>query len=278
MRKASLLWLWLVLFGGAQAADLPMTVPVEFSHGRMILLGRIGETGSLRFLLDSGCTIPTLHPALMDQLKLSPSGRVRIQGIAGVERAPTYRGIQFKFGDVSYAPERVAVVPSERARRRGRDGVLDAGFFRQFVIEVLREEKTLKLHAPETFVYEGAGEVVPFRLREEIPVIEVAIVLPGKESIRAEIELDTGFVRKHGLVARVDGETSEKFGVGGSVETRSGQIPVVRLGRKELLEVQTDFFLDGSPVDEPLAGHIGMSALGQHKIIFDYQRKRLIIE
>ena len=46
----------------------------------------------------------------------------------------------------------------------------------------------------------------------------------------------------------------------------------------EITKPQTDFFQTGSPVDEPLAGHIGMGALHHYKVILDYSRKQLILE
>lgn len=267
----------------------PITIPAKFSHGRILLTARIADSKPFTFLLDSACTIPTLHPDLADDLKLSPSGRVRINGIAGEERAPTYTGIVFDFGSTTYSPRRVASVPSERNERRRRDGVLDAGFFRRFVIELAPNSGSLTLHAATNFTYNGGGTIVPFRFREEIPVVKGALVTgDGKEAIDAEFEIDTGcdsglclgetFINTHKLLEKIEGRSSEKFGVGGSVETRNGHVPALRMGEAEIKNVQTDFFLKGSPVDDPLAGHIGMGVLGKKKVIFDYPRKRLIIE
>jgi hypothetical protein len=287
MRKAAaLLALTLLTVFGAESE--PISVPFKLNHGRIILTARIGESGPLTFLLDSACTIPTLHPELVDELHLTPSGRVRINGIAGEERSPTYRGVVFDFGAASYSPRRVAAVPSERNEPRRRDGVLDAGFFRRFVVELTPGSGVLRLYAPTNFTYRGDGEVIPFRFKEEIPVVHAAIVLPESDPIDAEFEVDTGcdsglclgenFVKRHDLLGKIAGRSSEKFGLGGSVETKSGRVPLFRIGRDEIRNVQTDFFLSGSPVDDPLAGHIGMGVLGKRKVIFDYSRKRLIIE
>jgi hypothetical protein len=57
-----------------------------------------------------------------------------------------------------------------------------------------------------------------------------------------------------------------------------GRVSALRIGAFEVKNVQTDFFQTGSPVDEPLAGHIGMGVLGKQHVIFDYARKRFIIE
>jgi hypothetical protein len=281
-----------VLFGSVvsfAAESLVASVPVKFQHNRMILMAKINEKGPHSLLLDSGCTVPTLHPTLVDELGLEASGRVRIQGIAGLERAPTYRNVIFDFGEAQYKPRRVASIPSEREHSRRRDGVIGSGFFETFVVEYRPKEKVVKLHVPLRFEYNGSGEIVPFRLREEIPVIEASIELPNGSSLTGEFEVDTGcdsgvclgehFVRKHNLIEDLAGKKSEKFGIGGKVETLDARIPVLRMGQREFKKTQSDMFLDGSPVDEPLAGHIGMGVFGRAAmVILDYERKRIILE
>lgn len=277
---------------GAGMAEAPpaegAVIPITLSRGRPLLSGAIGEVKGLTFLLDSACTIPTLHPTLVDELKIEPSGRVRIVGIAGEERAPTYRNVAFDFGGARYAPRRVASIPSERAEARRRDGVIGSGFFREFVIELDAKAATLRLTAPTNFAYAGRGTVVPFSFRAEIPVLKASLAMKGREAVEGEFELDTGcdsgicvgqpFLTRHGLLSGSDGKRDEKFGVGGSVATHNTQIPTVRLAGLEATDVQADYFLEGSPVDEPLAGHIGMGFLRRYKVIFDYTRQRLILE
>ena len=273
----------------ASAGDsLVATIPVKLQHNRILVRAKLNERGPYSFLLDSACTIPTIHPGLMDELKLEASGRVRIAGIAGVERAPTYRNVVFDLGDASYKPRRVASIPSERDHSRRRDGVIGSGFFETFVVEYHPKEKALRLHMPAKFNYTGKGEIVPFRLREEIPVIDAEFELKDGSKLKGEFEVDTGcdsgiclgehFVKEHSLVKKLGGKESEKFGIGGRVETVDVKIPVFRMGAKEFKNAQADLFLDGSPVDKPLAGHVGMGVLGRTAVIFDYARKRVIIE
>ena len=272
----------------AAADSLIATIPVKMLHNRIILNAKINDSGPHTFLLDTACTIPTIHPKLVEELKLERAGRVRINGIAGMERAPTYRHVVFMLGDASYKPHRVASIPSERDHSRKRDGVIGSSFFETFVVEMRPRDKVVKLHDPQKFKYAGKGEIVPFRLREEIPVIDATIELKDGPQLKAEFELDTGcdsglcfgehYVREHSLVKKLKGKESEKFGIGGSVETVDVRIPVLRLGAKEFKNAQGDLFLDGSPVDEPLAGHIGMGVLSRGVVIFDYARKQVILE
>ncbi len=275
---------------GQQTNPAPVTVKVHLTHNRMVISGKIDDT-PLKFLLDSACTIPTLHPDVVDDLKLQPSGSVSIAGIAGEERAPTFRGVVIDMGGAIYSPRRVASIPSERSEsRRRRDGVIGSGFFRQYVVEMDPRAAVIRLYSPTNFNYAGKGEVIPFRFRrgDEIPIVEAAVVMGEKDPIQGEFEVDTGcdsglclgskFVRENKLLDSTESRASAKFGIGGSVETKSGTVPVFRLGKIDVEKPQTDFFQEGSPVDEPMAGHIGMGVFHRYKVILDYARKRLILE
>lgn len=266
----------------------PTPLPVKFSHGRAIISARVNGSEPLTFLLDSACTITTLHPSLLQQLALQQSGHVTINGIAGEERAPTYKGVTFDFAGLTYAPYRVAIVPSEAGQRRRTDGVLGYGFLRQFVVELNPATQQVQLFSPTNYTYSGKGEIVPFQFKAEIPVVKASIIISNLPPVEGEFEIDTGcdsglclgsaFVARNKLLGAVQTHSDEKFGIGGSVETESGVIPIFRLGSLEVRKAQTDFFTKGSPVDEPLAGHIGMGILHHYKVIFDYSRNRLILE
>lgn len=266
-----------------------VTLPISLTHNRARLETRINGAGPFSILLDTACTIPTLHPAVIDELKIDSTGAVRIVGIAGEERAPTYRGIVYDLGGVNYKPRRVASLPSEREHsRRRRDGVVGSSFFSRYVVEIDTAKKEVRLHVPAAFKYEGKGEIVPFEFREEIPVIEATIVIPGQPDLAGKFEVDSGcdsglcigekFVKEHKLIEAIESRTSEKFGIGGSVDTRIGKLPIVRIGKLEIEKPEADLFLDGSPVDEPMVGHIGMGLLHRYRVIFDYSRRQLILE
>jgi hypothetical protein len=52
----------------------------------------------------------------------------------------------------------------------------------------------------------------------------------------------------------------------------------LQLGATKIEKADTDFFLEGSPVDEGLAGHIGIGILNRFKVTFDYSRRQMILE
>lgn len=284
-----ILAMWAASSFAQQTNPAPITIKARMAHNRFVIPAKINDT-PLNFLVDSACTIPTLHPEVVEQLKLESSGSVEIAGIAGEERAPTYRGVVIDMGEAKYSPRRIASIPSERSEsRRRRDGVIGSGFFKQFIVEMDARAKEIRLHSPTNFTYSGRGEVIPFRFRrrDEIPIVEASIVV-SNQPIKAEFEVDTGcdsglclgakFVQENKLLESISGRRGEKFGTGGSVETTMGTVPVLRLGKQEVEKVQTDFFREGSPVDEPLVGHIGMGVFHRYKVFFDYARKQIILE
>jgi hypothetical protein len=292
--KQAPIWLlilatWAAPSFAQQTNPPPFTIKARLAHNRFVIPAKINDT-PLNFLVDSACTIPTLHPEVVQQLKLEATGGVRIAGIAGEERAPTYRGVVIDMGEAKYSPRRIASIPSERSEsRRRRDGVIGSGFFRQFVVEMDPRAREIRLHSPTNFTYAGRGEVIPFRFRrgDEIPIVEASIVI-SNQPIKAEFEIDTGcdsglclgakFVNENKLLDAVQSRSSEKFGIGGSVETKSGAVPILRLGKLDVEKPQSDFFREGSPVDEPMAGHVGAGVFHRYKVILDYARKQIILE
>jgi hypothetical protein len=170
---------------------------------------------------------------------------------------------------------------------RRPDGIFGAGFFRRFIVEI--SDKTVHLYEPASFHYDGPGEVIPFKLHGQTPVLDGTISIPERDDVQGKFELDTGctgalclgneFVKTHHLLEAA-GETrgSDRQGVGGGAEIREGHLTRLKLGGVEIDRPSTSFFTQGSPADPGHAGHIGWDALKRFKVIFDYSRERLILE
>ncbi len=267
------------------------TIPFRSQRGRVLLPATINDSGPLTFLLDTGYSITTVHPDLPDALRLRRVGRVAIDGIAGEEEAPTYAGAEFHLGPVTYAPRRVAAVPSEgqSQRRRRRDGIIGAGLFRRFVVQLDFPAGCVRLYEPDRYRAAEAAGAVPLRLRRDIPSVTATIRMPDGRVATGSFEVDTGcddgvcfaptFVAAEHLadsLARDD--AGVKRGVGGEARVRSGRVAAVRLGRNEALNVTASFFEDNSPAGDGMAGHIGMHALRQFIVTIDYSRQQLILE
>ena len=270
------------------AKSPPVSVPIVLARGRVMVPATVNGSKPLSLLLDTGYGISMIHPDLVPSLGLKRVGQITIVGIAGEEEAGAYSGAVFDLGGFTYAPRRVASLPSEaRASHRRRDGILGAGFFRRFVVEIDSRNKTLRLHEPKSFEYGGAGEVIPLQFTEDTPIIEAALVWPGRALVRGRFEVDTGcddglclgrdFVDSQQLKAEEGTGGGTKQGVGGGAQIRQGSVAQLQLGRFTLDKPPVNFFTEGSPAGKGCAGHIGMAALGHFKVIFDYSRRRMII-
>lgn len=270
-------------------APKPLTkVPINTARDRIMVPATLNGTGGLSFMLDSGFSMTMVHPELPEQLKLRRAGEITIIGIAGDEKAPTFEGAVFDVGGQKYQPRRVGSLTSDANRRRRRDGILGSGLFRQFVVELDFARKQMALYSPTNYRYAGKGEVLPLRFRRTTPIVAATISGTNGLTIAGEYEIDTGcdsgvclghdFIQKHDLLKHGETEAGGKVGVGGGTATRSGALPELRLGAMKVPRPQTDFFLEGSPVDPGFAGHIGFGVLKNFKVIFDYSRRQMILE
>ncbi len=263
---------------------------ISLRQGALLLKARVNGSDPLAFKLDTGFGITTVHPSLVESLELRRAGHITITGIAGDEQADTYAGAVFDFCGMTYEPRRVAALPSEARRRwRDRDGILGAGLFRRFVVEIDFAQELVRLHEPDQFSYAGAGEVLPLAFKKDTPIIEAVIVLPGRAAISGRFEIDTGcddcvclgheFVVANRLLENTGSVPSDRRrGVGGSAEIRQGNLVELRLGKLSVQKPSANFFLEGSPAGDGQAGHVGLGALQHFKVILDYSRKQMILE
>ena len=262
-----------------------VTLPIQLRRGHVIVPVKAGDT-NLSFLLDTGYGVTMLRADHAGSLGLQRRGSMTIVGIAGEAPADVFEGPSFEIGGKVWKPRRVAALATAEGRSRRRDGILGSGFFRTFVVAVDPKAKTLTLHDPAQFKYSGNGEVLPLRFAGSTPIVFTAVVLANGSDVKTEFEIDTGctgglcigkhFVEAHDLAPA--GRESERRGVGGGARTRSGHLPALRLGKITIDKPSADFFLEGSPADPPLAGHIGADVLNNFRVIFDYSRKQMILE
>ena len=244
---------------------------------------------NVSFKLDTGFSMTMIHPDLSATPGLRRAGEITIMDIAGEERAPTYEGTVIDLGGLKFEPRRVAALSVSGSRRR-LDGILGSGLFRQYVVEIDFVGNRLSLYPRTNFNYSGKGEIVPLRFRRghTTPITSATILTTNNTQVRGEFEIDTGcdsgvclghdFVTANHLLDDSETKGGGKFGVGGGVKTCSGYLPQLQLGNLKIEKADADFFIESSPVDEGLAGHIGIGVFKRFKVIFDYSRQQMILE
>ena len=279
-----------IVMASPETNGAPAIISFEFSRGRIMLPVRVGNSPPMSFMLDTGYTMAMISPERAEALQLKRVGEVTIAGVAGNEKAAVFSGVSFDLAGATYSPRRVAVLPSEsQSPSRRRDGILGHGLFKQFVVEIDHKAKQLRLHEPEHYEYSGPGEVIPLTFHTTTPVVEATITAPDGSTVKGRFEIDTGcsgalclghdFVEENKLIGAEDAtRNGVRRGVGGDVKTRMGHVPRLQVGTFQIDKPSANFFLEGSPVDAGFAGHIGMQVLREFKVIFDYSRRRMILE
>ena len=293
---AALFLLWCFMAPGvmraaesSNASPRHVTVPFEVRRGHVMVPTLMNGTNKLSLLLDTGYGMTMLHPDHIASASLTRSGRgITVVGIAGEERTSVFEGPGFDFRGWTWTPRRIAALTSDdRFGSRRRDGILGSGFFRRFVVELHPARKELVLHEPDTFTPSADGEVLALSFKSSTPTVEATVKLSQGREVRAVFEIDTGcdgalclgnhFVKEHGLAAAV-GNEGGRIGVGGSTRIRESRLGQLRLGRLVVEKPEVNLFLEGSPVDAPIAGHIGWDLLKQFHIVFDYSRRQMILK
>lgn len=277
-------------FNGQAAENAPLArLPFELRRGHVMVPATIQGTNKLSLLLDTGYGMTMLHPEVVNTAKLSATGRnLTIVGIAGEEPARSFEGPLFDFAGITWQPRRIAALSSDgNSRSRRRDGVLGAGFFRRFVVRIDPKLKTIELLEPASFNYAGKGDVLPLNFKSSTPSINAAVQLNATNETTAAFEIDTGCdgalcIGRHFTVEHnLDGgphTPGARVGVGGSQRIKESRLVRIKLGRFAIENPEANLFIEGSPVDPPLAGHIGWELLKNFRVIFDYSRKRMILE
>ncbi len=284
----------LFLISSAVAAEnnpSPNSVVVSYQErrGHIMVPATVNGTNKLSLMLDTGYGMTMVRSDHAEEFSLRRTGRsIRIVGIAGEEQAAMFDGPTFEFAGLSWKPRRVASFPSaNQSRSPRREAVLGSGFFRRFVVEIDPQRKELTLHEPDGFNHTGPGEILPLTFKSSTPIVEAVVRLRGGASIKAQFEIDSGcdsalcignhFVEAHQLIPSDSSSDGDRVGVGGSTSIKSGHLFQLQLGRLTIDKPRANFFLEGSPADAPLAGHIGWELLRDFKVIFDYSRKRMIL-
>ncbi|HXJ55216.1 MAG TPA: retropepsin-like aspartic protease [Verrucomicrobiae bacterium] len=280
------------LIHAAESASGPAQIPFQLHRGHVMVPAQVTNSVPLLLLLDTGYSMTMLHPEHVTALGLPRTGRrITIVGIAGEEQTDVFEGPLFAFGEATWKPRRVAALPGSSPSRRRRDGILGSGFFRRFVVEIDSQSQQLRLHEPDVFAYAGGGEILPLRFSGDTPVVEASVRLPDQSETKARFEIDTGcdgsicigrhFVEANRLEPTNNlpgGGRGNRYGVGGAARTHDSHLPQLRLGNVVIDRPEASLFLEGSPVDPPLAGHLGWDLLRRFKVIFDYKRARMILE
>ena len=281
-----------------QAPTTAVSIPFELAVRHVVVKGTINKSRPLAFVLDTGANRAIVRLDVAKELGLSLHGNVRTGGAgAGSQQGFLVRDATWSLAglDGFAQPVTLALPFRDLPSGMGRDidGIVGGEFIRQFVVELDYQARSMTLHDPKTFAYNGRGQTLPIELNSNgHPVLKATITLAGGEAIEAPFVLDIGsglaialhspFVAEHNLpppdakIIRAIGMA----GAGGKSHGRIGRVEALTIGSLTIKSPITMFSEDkgGAFANAALAGNLGAQIASRFRMYLDYGRLRIILE
>ncbi|HKO62419.1 MAG TPA: retropepsin-like aspartic protease [Pyrinomonadaceae bacterium] len=291
-----------------------LAIPFELDNNHIYVRVSVNGSRPLSFILDTGAhSIIDESEARAIGLKLKLIGQAGGLGASQPDVYLVAQKVSFSLPGVAFSPQRLVALsldavescinefnvdeegrnlPSDKSQqvaRREVDGILGKQFFDQFVVEIDYARRVLNVHGPSSYKYAGAGKEIPLEMGEQQIFAQAQIKAPGRAPLTGRFMLDTGsamavslmkpFIDKHNLLPSTDGMTSLPVcGLGGHAKERSwlGTLEALQLGAFKIDGPVTEFRLSEPHID--VDGFIGGAVFRRFKVIFDYSRRRMILE
>jgi hypothetical protein len=305
------------LYADAHFSSGKSALAIPFELDDNLIYVRVSVNGSrpLSFILDTGSySIIDARQAGSIGLKLKLIGQA---GGTGANQPDVYlvmEKVSFNLPGVALSPGRLLAasldaaescvnefvideqgrnIRSDRSKQREAkrdvDGVLGKEFFDQFVVEIDYAQRLLKVYEPSSYKHAGSGKDIPLEIGEQHIFAQAQIRAAGRAALTGRFLLDTGsaqavslmkpFIDEHHLLPSTEGMTSlPACGLGGHAKEKSwiGTLEALQLGEFKVVAPVTEFRVSEPNTDAD--GFIGGAVFRRFKVIFDYSRRRMILE
>jgi hypothetical protein len=283
----------------AGAARPEREIPFQFAQGHIFVpAGLASDARGRTFILDSGAAGILVSDTLAR--RLCPDTRrwerFELGGARGMVEGYRIGRVSLNLGGWHEAFRSALTIPDWETvapHHWGTDGTLGYDLFQRWVARLDFKALTMKLIPPGSFNYSGGGIVVPLRVGEDrLPRIRLELNFKDGTHLEGEFMVDTG-IDEGVLVTQGQGALPQSRGneratpgrsmatIGAVVEEREAPLVSVILGSAVWPFPAVTLMAASDQRDgrEPLTGVVGTKLLAQFRtVIFDYRRKRLILE
>lgn len=249
-------------------------IPFELVNWRIYVKASIDRSKPLTFLVDN--ELPTgINKDLTKTLTLDASMR---PGAAGMPK-DMVRNAMFGLQGVQFLDSYLPLLPLSGNKEIQTDGVLGRSFFSTFVVEIDYKNHLLNVYKPESYHYEGHGEVIPTKVESDNSVSLEAMIQPAEgPAARGALVIDAGDEQE--LVLYEPFIEHNKFPKGASEGIKSA-VPLqqIQIGKLSIERPSAVMFTNSK--QEPpkgVAGVIGAGILSNYRVVLDEPHHRLILE
>lgn len=278
----------------------PLTIPLDVtSYGGILLQTRINNSEPMWFYLDSGASSPfVINANKATALGLKLDKPVSRGGGAGPNsyQASQASGLTISLSGVTFEDQTAAVISLglvEEQFGRPVDGLVGLDLFLKYVVQIDYSAKELTLHDPQSYVYSGPGESVSLTLRDGHIFMPARIAMRDRGELSGQFVVDTGgcmisvvlttpFARENKLPGPTQKTILDRSisGLGGETRLLVSRATHFKIGNSvftaPLIYVSQD--KGGALASSDFDGLVGTEILRKFKLIFDYPRRRLILE
>lgn len=273
------------------------SIPFELIENKIVIRGQINGSRELRLVFDTGMIGGALlnNPALAREIGLEMDGQVTAAGVGAGKTvsAGLARGARIRLGDVEFAQQTVVVMPEDSDYSRATrllpfDGIVGYSLLDRYVCRIDHDAKRLTLYRKKGYRYEGQGTEVPIVVQAQKSYVVAELVLADDAAVPVKLIIDTGagcalsLIEDSSEAIKAPPETISTTlgrGIQGKRGGRIGRMRGLRVGGFMLRNPVTTFpFSPIRGLSADRQGLLGNDALKRFNIVFDYRRKRMILE
>lgn len=269
-------------------------IPFDTSNRHIGFQARVNDHDGMRMVLDTGAGGSVLDAQRAAALGLEAVGQQHAMGAGGGEMGSTVHGVNVSLPGLELLDQTMGTLslgPISAQSGRPMDGILGYPLLSRLVVEIDYPNKCASFFEPDGYRYDGPGVSIPITFKQNLPYVKARIVLPDGRSISGKFVVDTGAstsvilspeaVEREGVKSSL-GKTMavQSRGVGGATEINLARVAKLELGGFSLAQPITALQPPGPGriSAEGTIGNIGAGVWSRFKVIFDYSRKRMILE
>ena len=278
----------------------PVTIAADIAgYGLVFVRARVNRSEPIWFAVDSGATFPfIIDTRRAAALGLRLEGGFTRKGGAGpgTYDVQTTHRVEIKVGGVEFVNQTAAVIALrslEAIAGRRLDGVIGRDLFIHYVVAIDYRSQKISLYDPQSYTYTGTGESVPLTMRGDYLLIPASVEMPDRPQVSGQFLVDTGgglvtaalttpFALSHGFPAATQTAVLDRslWGLGGATRLLVTRARSLALGKlviqQPVIYVSQD--KGGALASPDFDGVIGGEILRKFTVIFDVERRRLIME
>jgi len=265
-------------------------IPLEIDNNILFLRVNVNGSRPLRFIFDTGASASAINSKLLDELKLKVQEQGNGTATGGNITVGLIKHVSLSVAGAEVTNQMIVSFSFDELPCVEFDGIIGFDFINQFIVELDYQKSVINLYDPRTYTYSGKGKVIPVQLGNRTPVAIVNLTVDGPKPMPGRLEIDTcgdgalviypRFVKRNRLSRSLRGGLKDTGrGAGGEYERITRRIKGAKLGPFFIDQPVVSFGQDedGSASDG-FDGILGGEILRRFKVVFDYSRRRMMLE